>query len=236
MPQTTRNTKRRERMAANRANGLCSCGQVPIPGLKTCQRCRKANKAAIAKNKAAGKCTCGRLRVDGYMQCEACSAYRQQRNQARMRRYREAGLCYFCGQPAVLWESAKRRQGAKHTRAAKTLCITCSRNERQRHHDVKAEVFAAYGGYRCTCCGETEPLFLQIDHINNDGASHRRAIGGSSGLYRWLKRNNYPAGFQVLCANCNVGKQRNGGVCPHHSSQEANNGIKTEQTLPLSPS
>lgn len=83
-------------------------------------------------------------------------------------------------------------------------------------------VFEAYGGYKCACCGETEPLFLSIDHIYNDGnemrkdGTHRR---GGTAFYRWIKMTNYPPGFQVLCMNCNTGKHRNGGVCPHQSGK-----------------
>jgi hypothetical protein len=87
---------------------------------------------------------------------------------------------------------------------------------------LRIEVMGAYGGQVCACCGETEPLFLEIDHINNDGATHRRSLGydgngkGANGqTLQWLKRNGYPAGFQILCANCNKGKARNGGTCPH---------------------
>ena len=82
----------------------------------------------------------------------------------------------------------------------------------------------AYGGYHCACCGETEPMFLSLDHVNNDGAEHRRELGydgngkgASSATLSWLRKNNYPEGFQILCMNCNCGKARNGGVCPHKS-------------------
>jgi hypothetical protein len=80
------------------------------------------------------------------------------------------------------------------------------------------EAMLAYGGYVCACCGETEPLFLSIDHIECDGAEHRKKLGKSangSGFYRWLRDNKYPPGFQVLCMNCNHGRMRNGGLCPH---------------------
>jgi hypothetical protein len=52
---------------------------------------------------------------------------------------------------------------------------------------------------------------LSIDHINGKGAEHLRSIGsisckgrglGGTQFYRWLQRNNYPRGFQVLCMNC----------------------------------
>lgn len=93
----------------------------------------------------------------------------------------------------------------------------------------KAAAMAAYGG-RCDCCGEARMSFLTIDHPLGDGAAHRRAIygvrpdgpvretrtgGGGHRMYRWLRISGYPAGFRVLCFNCNIGSHINGGVCPH---------------------
>ena len=84
------------------------------------------------------------------------------------------------------------------------------------YYRLQEATFNAYGGYKCNCCGETEPLFLTIDHVNNDGNKHRKKFQSTGdGLYKWLKQNGYPEGFQVLCMNCNHGKRRNGGICPH---------------------
>ena len=80
-----------------------------------------------------------------------------------------------------------------------------------------AAVFDHYG-HMCKCCGETIRQFLTIDHINNDGAEHRKSI--TSDLYTWLIKNNFPDTFQTLCHNCNTGKHRNGGVCPHTQQVE----------------
>lgn len=80
---------------------------------------------------------------------------------------------------------------------------------------VKEKVFEKYGG-ACTCCGETEPMFLTIDHVNNDGGGRNRKERGYA-MYQKLIEMGYPDTRQVLCWNCNVGKQRNGGVCPHKS-------------------
>jgi hypothetical protein len=82
-------------------------------------------------------------------------------------------------------------------------------------------VYQAYGGYVCRCCGETEPAFLSIDHINNDGAKHRKEISKSrsnSTLISWLIKKQFPVGFQILCMNCQFGKKINNGVCPHSLS------------------
>lgn len=67
---------------------------------------------------------------------------------------------------------------------------------------------------KCACCGEKEYKFLGIDHVYGDGNKHRKKIG-RGGLYQWLRNNNYPKGFQVLCHNCNFAKGHY-GECPHY--------------------
>jgi len=89
------------------------------------------------------------------------------------------------------------------------------------YYRLQNEAIMAYGGYKCVCCGEREPLFLTIDHVNNDGHKHRKEIQSGDGLYKWLKQHNYPDGFQVLCMNCNHGKRRNNGICPHLTREGA---------------
>lgn len=89
----------------------------------------------------------------------------------------------------------------------------------QREYSKKRRdlVFSEYGGYRCSCsgCNETNPKFLTLDYINNDGAAHRKQCGAGTGTYNWIIKNHFPPIFQVLCYNCNCGKNVNGGVCPH---------------------
>ena len=69
---------------------------------------------------------------------------------------------------------------------------------------VRLEVLKHYGGNppKCACCGEAHIEFLAIDHIGGGGNKQRKTISGSD-LPRWLKKNNYPKGYQVLCHNCN---------------------------------
>ncbi|MDE1814796.1 MAG: hypothetical protein KGI05_09085 [Thaumarchaeota archaeon] len=72
------------------------------------------------------------------------------------------------------------------------------------------------GENKCQCCGESILILLTIEHDNQDGAKHRHeGIHSGSDLINWLIRNNFPEGFSVLCSTCNVGKYRNGGICPH---------------------
>lgn len=102
------------------------------------------------------------------------------------------------------------------------VCVDCL-EDRQMHtygsqaackRRLKLEVFNAYGGPQCNCCGETLLSGLSIDHIAGDGALHRRQI---KNLYAWLKNNNWPSGFQVLCMTCNFSK-RTHTVCEHQGA------------------
>ena len=77
---------------------------------------------------------------------------------------------------------------------------------------IRREAIEHYGG-KCVCCGESMYEFLALDHINGGGNKHRKEIKNTN-LGRWLKTNNYPKEFQVLCHNCNMGKSRF-GICPH---------------------
>lgn len=81
---------------------------------------------------------------------------------------------------------------------------------------ARAVVISGYGG-KCACCGEAEPNFLTIDHVNNDGNVMRKNKVHPPcgyGLYKWLEKKGFPKEFQILCYNCNMAKSRY-GICPH---------------------
>lgn len=92
--------------------------------------------------------------------------------------------------------------------------------DRERHRQLKIEVFTHYSGGvpKCNCCKFKNIDALAIDHIEGrKKANHPKRLGGRE-LYAWLKRNNYPSGFQVLCFNCN-GAKRDLLECPHQSKK-----------------
>ena len=97
-----------------------------------------------------------------------------------------------------------------------------SKYKREYWKRLKMVVLEHYGGNppKCACCGEDTSEFLELDHINNGGNEQRRKIGWGTRFYLWIVRNNFPSGFQVLCANCNQGRRRNHGVCPHKKLEE----------------
>jgi hypothetical protein len=70
---------------------------------------------------------------------------------------------------------------------------------------IKERAINAYGG-ECAQCHIRNYQYLTIDHMNNDGAEHRKTVPGGHAFYLWLKRHHYPPGFQVLCQNHNAAK------------------------------
>jgi hypothetical protein len=152
---------------------------------------------------------------------EAATRYRERNRELvnqRMRNWREANR-EKSREHAREWRDRKIANGTPEEVAA--LRAAESAKTKRNQDRCRDEVFGAYGGYKCNCCNEDERLFLSIDHINNDGAEERRSgkySGAGVPFYLWLRKNNFPSGYQVLCMNCQSGKFRNGGVCPHQTS------------------
>lgn len=85
------------------------------------------------------------------------------------------------------------------------------------HGDVarlRSQVIRKYGAV-CSCCGERQFLFLTLDHVRNDGWAERRVYSPGELLRRVLREPIDRTRYAVLCFNCNYGKARNRGVCPH---------------------
>jgi hypothetical protein len=149
---------------------------------------------------------------------EAAARYRErnrERFNQRMRDWREANRDRAREQSRE-WRNRKLANASPEEEAAIRAAEAAKTKRLQAQ--LRDQVFTAYGGYKCACCGETERMFLSIDHINNDGNVERKSgayRGSGNAFYGWLRKNGFPPGYQVLCMNCQVGKHKNGGVCPH---------------------
>lgn len=95
-----------------------------------------------------------------------------------------------------------------------------SEKRKLRNIKLKQLILDAYGQY-CHCmggCTETAFEFMTIEHMDGMGAKHiikgnkSRLSGGI--MYRWLRDNNFPSGYTILCWNCNCSRGLN-GYCPH---------------------
>ncbi|CAJ0701807.1 hypothetical protein LMG19089_02931 [Ralstonia edaphis] len=120
-------------------------------------------------------------------------------------------------------EKHRARQRAYKNSDAKPAVLAYNRKWSAEYRaSLKAEMLAAYGN-ACNCCGECEAMFLQLDHIENDGHMDRKLHKTSAKLWSKLKKLGWPKDrYQLLCANCNFGKAMNGGICPHQSKEVIN--------------
>lgn len=112
------------------------------------------------------------------------------------------GLCRDCG-------------GMRDTQSSR--CGTCrtKHSEQMRNLAIKYkdEVYSAYGGYKCSSCGDTHAHFLTIDHVTGGGKQHVRELGGAGiKLYSDIRKSGFPTGaYQILCYNCNMKKSVKAG-------------------------
>jgi hypothetical protein len=100
-----------------------------------------------------------------------------------------------------------------------------NREDARRHRmAVRLRALGNYSNqtFACACCAESERDFFTIDHIKGNASSQSKALGiprSSYRLYEWLIRNQFPAGYQVLCMKCNMAKGHY-GICPHKKNAE----------------
>lgn len=150
-----------------------------------------------------------------------------------------------CNQCGITKTLDQFQVGRGNKQGVKPICKECCKKNRKKFYEdnpekhqeeklkqrayraiVKQKVFDHYGAL-CKCCGETNQVFLTLDHINNDGADHRRALNKANNsrqtsadkVWRNVIKEGFPPTFQILCYNCNCGKRDNGGVCPHQAKE-----------------
>jgi hypothetical protein len=98
-----------------------------------------------------------------------------------------------------------------------------SQYSKKYREELKLEVFSIISKLHsnskipcCRCCRNSSHIdFLTIDHIEGrkNLSKDEKKLKGEK-LNVWLRKNNYPEGFQVLCWNCNMTKG-SFGQCPH---------------------
>lgn len=158
--------------------------------------------------------------------CPECRVNRPAQD-FRPHKTRRDGLDFWCKDCVRVVRKKWRDEGGKehlsdyNKRWYTTNAEKVKTRAKERHRRLRQQALEAYskGIPKCACCGESEPKFLGIDHIDGGGAEHLRTIGASN-VYYWTRARNYPPGFQVLCHNCNLAKGFY-GQCPHQTNQKS---------------
>lgn len=152
--------------------------------------------------KTRGLCTrCGKRPLSTGTSCQECSEKRTQNKITEGTRRRLTGLCASCG---------------KAPRTYRSLCGRCNKimqaRKQKQYRELRVQVLDHFGN-KCGCCGESHRAFLNVDHINGDGRLERSRHDLCK-MYRQVLAGLRPD-IRLLCWNCNLGRERNGGICPH---------------------
>lgn len=124
---------------------------------------------------------------------------------------------------------------------------------RERYNEAKSEYrfklkmaaieYYSQGSMSCAICGYDADIdALCLDHIEHDGAAHRkslgiagRATGAGTTMYERLKALGWQAGLQVLCANCNTVKEIQRKRGRNSDQMRIATAGKTQWRKPISP-
>jgi hypothetical protein len=212
-----------------RSCGRCDdcLGLIAPKGMKICRTCGETkpidrfprrDKKGNVRN-ACMSCHNATLKT---IRCENCD------RQFMRRDGQTRGLCARCRPPltkpcarcgtAFVGSMDQRRYCSDACMKASTVDRRAAAHQRYRYEALAH--YSATPEPSCSCCGETIWMFLALDHIDGGGHEQRKKLGGG-GFWAWLRNNDYPPGFRVLCHNCNYGRHLNGGACPH---EEITNG------------
>ena len=97
----------------------------------------------------------------------------------------------------------------------------------ENHQRLRLDTMKHYSpNLVCQKCGFGDIRALSFDHIKGGGNKQSKNTGrGSYNLCRWLKKKDYPKGYQILCMNCNFIKaHENMEYCHKYL------GVKKEET------
>lgn len=200
---------KRRQYRTNKSLGKCVECKRPLSDTETGPRCQKCknyiNRILAAYKDVPGVCAYGVCENKAEPNRRLCKEHlllSTKLTKARQRRLANKKLCTNCGKPLDNYTKLCQR------------CKEFSKTKGKIRRDTQRLIVLNHysnGAVECACCGASEKLFLTIDHIHGGGNQHYRA----DDLVRWLIKNDFPDGYQILCYNCNYGRWANSGICPH---------------------
>lgn len=191
---------------ARKKSGICiSCDSPTVHRRTMClvHLRELKNRQAEIRRERRGKGICERCRHPtngkGYF-CGECLLIHKEQQKARVDKRKLNNQCIEC----------KKQKSEKEIYHA---CDDCRLKKKIKRQEIRQTIFNHYGQKcNCTCgCNVTNPRHLTLDHVENNGAEHRKEVGKSEFFYRWVIRNNFPDDLQILCFNCNCAKSNYGG-------------------------
>lgn len=128
--------------------------------------------------------------------CKKCSEIKDVVNFSKTKRYKD-GFHIYCKPCRVKLQRVVFLKNPETQRSYK----------RKWNKNLKNQVFEYYCDskeFKCMKCGFSDIRALTLDHIEGQGNKHRKDVGY---VYRWVVKNDFPEGFQILCMNCQFVKK-----------------------------
>jgi len=111
---------------------------------------------------------------------------------------------YFTGKPCKRGHIAKRFVSSGN-------CCKCHLITSQKHKVSRRQAALISLGSVCSSCSFSNPLALQIDHVNGGGGKEYKQLG-QHGIHKAVI-NTKLGTYQLLCANCNWIKRYENREC-----------------------
>lgn len=152
--------------------------------------------------------------INDKKKCSKCQQWKKLDHFRKRKMYKDGYDCW-CEKCKKSYDRKYQKRTGKSKQYYQDHKEELQKYARDAYAKLKKQVYDHYENI-CACCGETEEKFLTIEHKNGNGTQHRVQVGGGGErMYRWIVKNDYPPDIELLCANCNLGKYRNNGICPH---------------------
>jgi len=178
--------------------------------------CRRHYKMLLGKEGGYIKDYNRRKKTPGYkeMKSECDKNYRNRlKDEGVLSKKQSEYYKKWISNPKNLLKTRKDRKDYYHKTKDISREVNSARSRRYRD-GLKLKVLTYYSDedLKCKKCEIDVYSILTLDHINNDGAEHKRRLAkngkaSSESVYRDLVKNGFPPGYQVLCFNCNYHKE-----------------------------
>jgi len=141
--------------------------------------------------------------------CRKCGIELTDKNWVKSLRNKNSKICKSCHL------KLNQEWRKDHKERSNAMALKHYYKNPKKHHiavhkarvKLRLDMIKDYGG-KCIDCGITDVDVLDIDHIKNNGAEHRRKKLYGYNLYRYLKKRGFPKDdYQLLCRNCNWKKE-----------------------------
>lgn len=185
--------------------------------LKTCRTCSVEQPLSDFYKAPSGR--------DGYnATCKKCIKAKylgktkyEKKLPAKVSSWKSSGgkECSVCKVLLPLSHFAKSKNGIFNVNS---ICRSCTSNRHKIWYNEQRDKVLDMYGRVCVCCGETNVWFLTIEHKNGDGALEKKISNRSN--YLKLLKEEKREDLEILCFNCNCGKHRLAGECPHKLNEE----------------